>query len=82
MGTTIKLGEVLSANQNGTSDLEWKKQIKSWFCYYKRRFCIKFQKQMFTLVKVKTCDTIYTKMERQPSQETEYANWGKQKCNN
>ena len=28
MGTTIKLEEVLSANQNGISDLEWKKQIK------------------------------------------------------
>ena len=42
---------------------------KSWFGYYKRRFGIKFGKQVFLLVEVKTCDSIYTKMERQPSQK-------------
>ena len=42
---------------------------KSWFGYYKRRFGIKFGKQIFLLVEVKTCDSIYTKMERQPSQK-------------
>ena len=55
---------------------------KSWFCYYQRRFCIKFEKQIFLLVEVKTCDSIYTKMESQPSQKTEYAHWGKQKGRN
>ena len=51
---------------------------KSWFGYYKRRFRIKSGKQIFLLLQVKTCDSIYTKMESQPSQKTEYAHWGKQ----
>ena len=51
---------------------------KSWFCYYKRRFRLKFGKQTFFLGEVKTCDSIYTKMESQPSKKIEYAHWGKQ----
>ena len=54
---------------------------KSWFYYYKRRFCIKFGKQIFLLVEIKTRDRIYTKMESQPSQKIEYAHWRKQKGN-
>ena len=50
----------------------------SCFGHYKRRFCIKFGKQVFLLLEVKTCDSIYTKMESQPTQKTEYAHWGKQ----
>ena len=40
MGTTIKLGEVFTqeANQNATSDLEWKKQIKVGFVITKEDF--------------------------------------------
>ena len=33
---------------------------------------------MFVLVRVKTCDSIYTKMESQPLQKTQYTYWGKQ----
>ena len=51
---------------------------KSWFGYYKRRFRIKFGKQIFFLIEVKTYDSIYTEMESQPSQKTDYAHWGKQ----
>ena len=54
---------------------------KSWFYYYKRRFRIKFGKQIFLLVEIKTRERIYTKMESQPSQKIEYAHWGKQKGN-
>ena len=37
---------------------------------------MKFGKQIFLLVEVETCDSIYTKMESQPSQKTEYVHWG------
>ena len=55
-----------------------KEADKSWFGYFKRRFRIKFGKQLFLLLEVKTCDSIYTKMESQPSQKTEYAHLRKQ----
>ena len=54
---------------------------KGQFCYCKRRFHIKFGKQIFLLVEVKTCNNIFTKIENQPPQKTEYAQQEKQKGN-
>ena len=78
IGTIIKLGEVFSSkrNQNDTPDIEWKKQVKVDSLITKVDF--KFGKQIFLLLEIKTCDSIYTNMESQPSQKTEYAHWGKQ----
>ena len=46
---------------------------KGYFCYFKRRFHIKYGKQILLLIKVKTCNSVFTKTESQPLQKTEYA---------
>ena len=66
-------------NQNGTSDLEWKKQIKVGSIITKEDFVSSLER--FLLVEIKTRERIYTKMESQPSQKIEYAHWRKQKGN-
>ena len=53
MGTTIKLGEVLSANQNGTSDFEWRKQIKVGSVITKEDFVSSFKNRCSRWLKLK-----------------------------
>ena len=66
------------SNQNDTSNLEWKKHIIVVSVITKEDFVSnRFGKQVFLLLEVKTCDSIYTKMESQPTQKTAYAHWGK-----